>query len=86
MEKLSDYPNIGKEIEKQLHEVGITSMEQLRQVGSRQAWLDIQKIDPSACYNRLCGLEGAVQNIRWHYLNEDIKKDLKEFYNKNKIN
>ena len=76
--------NIGKEVEKQLNDVGISSIEELKEVGSKDAWLRIKAIDPSACYNRLCGLEGAIRNIRWHYLEDDIKKELKEFYLKNK--
>lgn len=81
MEKLSDLPNIGKEIEKQLNQVGISTYEQLKKVGSMQAWLKIKNIDESACYNRLCGLEGAIQKISKKDLSEDKKRELKEFYN-----
>ncbi|WP_346936613.1 TfoX/Sxy family protein [Clostridium sp.] len=81
MSKLSDLPNIGKKLEEQLNEVGIETIEQLKEVGSKQAWLDIKAIDDSACINRLCALEGAIQGIRWHSLSEEVKKDLKEFYN-----
>lgn len=81
MSELLKMPNIGKEVEKQLTEVGITTMEQLRQTGSKQAWLSIHAIDPSACYNRLCALEGAIQGIRWHNLSDYAKLDLKDFYN-----
>lgn len=28
----------------------------------------------------LCELEGAIQGIRWHALDNDRKKELKEFY------
>ena len=85
MSALTELPNIGNEVERQLHEIGITSEEQLKSLGSRQAWLDIQKIDSSACYNRLCGLEGAIQGIRWHFLSDSVKKDLKAFYLEHKI-
>lgn len=81
MSELSTLPNIGKEVAKQLTEVGITTVEKLKQTGSKQAWLSIKAIDPSACYNRLCALEGAIQGIRWHSLSDEIKVDLKEFYN-----
>lgn len=85
MSELSKLPNIGKIIEQQLLQVGIETPEQLRQVGSKQAWLNIQAIDPSACYNRLCGLEGAIEGVRWHFLTDDVKKDLKEFYESFKL-
>lgn len=81
MSKLSDLPNIGKKLEEQLNEVGIETIEQLKEVGSKQAWLDIKAIDDSACINRLCALEGAIQGIRWHSLSDKVKRDLKEFYN-----
>lgn len=73
MSELSKLPNIGKSVE-----------QQLLQIGSKQAWLNIKAIDPSACYNRLCALEGAIQGIRWHNLDENIKLELKEFYSASK--
>lgn len=81
MGELSKLPNVGKKLETQLNEVGIETIEQLKKVGSKQAWLDIKAIDSSACINRLCALEGALQGIRWHNLSAEIKNELKEFYN-----
>jgi DNA transformation protein len=75
--------NIGNVLEKQLNEVGINTINDLKMVGSKEAWLRIKKIDSSACYNRLCALEGAIRNVRWHDLPDETKKDLKEFYKKN---
>ena len=80
MGDLEKVVNIGKVLAKQLHEVGIESLEELKKVGARQTWLKIKAIDSSACYNRLCALEGAIQGIRWHDLSEKDKKELKEFY------
>lgn len=84
MQELSKLPNIGKEIERQLRETGIETERQLKETGSRQAWLAIKAVDKSACYNRLCALEGAIQGIRWHELTQETKADLKDFYNKHK--
>ena len=81
---LTSLPNIGKEHEKQLNEVGITTEEELRKVGSREAWLRILERDPSACLMRLSALEGAIQGIRWHHLSRETKESLKEFYHKHK--
>lgn len=80
MKKLSDLPNIGKTVEEQLNQVSIETEEQLKEIGSKQAWLKIKEIDSSACYNRLCALEGAIRGIRWHNLPPEVKEDLKEFY------
>ena len=41
----------------------------------------IKEVDESACLNRLMALEGAIQDIRWHNLSEEDKKNLKDFYN-----
>lgn len=80
MGELRELPNIGKELERQLIQVNITSYEQLKKTGSKQAWLKIKEIDPSACINRLYGLEGAIQKIRKSELSPEIKAELKEFY------
>lgn len=81
MGELSTLPNIGKTVEQQLNEVGIETIKQLVEIGSKQAWLRIRSIDDSACINRLYALEGAVEGIRWHNLSEEVKAELKEFYN-----
>ena len=80
MGELSKLPNIGKEVEKQLNEVGITTPEELREVGAENAWLKIQSIDESACINRLYGLEGAIQGIKKTLLSDSRKAELNEFY------
>lgn len=81
MGELSKLPNIGKVVEKQLNDVGINTVDELIDIGSKEAWLKIKEVDDSACLNRLMALEGAIQNIRWHNLSEEDKKNLKDFYN-----
>ena len=81
MGELSKLPNIGKVVEEQLNEVGLNTVDELIDIGSKEAWLKIKEVDDSACINRLMALEGAIQNIRWHDLSEDDKNNLKNFYN-----
>ncbi|MCC0631759.1 MULTISPECIES: TfoX/Sxy family protein [unclassified Clostridioides] len=81
MGELSKLPNIGPVVEGQLNQVGITNYEQLKEIGSKQAWLKIKSIDASACINRLYSLEAAIQGIRKSQLSSDEKEELKEFYN-----
>lgn len=81
MNELTKLPNIGKTLAEQLIAIDIDTKEKLEEIGSRDAWLKIKEIDPSACYNRLCALEGAIQGIRWHDLSQNDKNKLKEFYN-----
>jgi DNA transformation protein len=84
MGELKSLPNIAEKLEAQLCEVGITSINALRAAGSREAWLRIAAIDPSACYMRLCALEGAIRGVRWHHLEDEVKRELKTFYDMNK--
>lgn len=81
MGELSKLPNIGPVVEQQLNDVGIQTAQQLKQAGSREAWLKILSIDSSACIHRLYGLEGAIQGVRKCDLPQNTKNQLKEFYN-----
>ena len=81
MGELSKLPNIGPKVEEQLQGVGITTYEQLKEMGSQQAWLKIKAIDDSACMHRLLALEGAIQGIRKSELSVEKRAELKEFYN-----
>ena len=80
MGELSKLPNIGEFIEKQLNEVGISTYEELKNVGAKEAWLRIKSIDDSACIHRLYALEGAINGIKKSQLSEEVKAELKEFY------
>jgi len=48
MGELSKLLNIGKVVEEQLNQVGIVDLDQLKHIGSKQAWLKIKSIDDSA--------------------------------------
>jgi DNA transformation protein len=84
MGELTKLPNIAAKLEAQLADVGITTEDELRSVGSREAWLRILGRDPSACVMRLSSLEGAIQGVRWHNLDDETKKSLKAFYHEHK--
>ena len=81
---LSKLPNIGPDTERQLIEVGISTYEELKELGAEKAWLKIQTIDESACIHRLLGLEGAIQGVKKTMLPSERKAELKEFYKWNK--
>lgn len=84
MGELSKLPNIGKTVEEQLMQVGITTAEELKRTGAKAAWLKIQEIDETACIHRLLALEGAIRGVKKSLLPEDIKADLREFYREHK--
>lgn len=85
MGELSKLPNIGPVVEEQLIRAGIRTEQELKDCGSKDAWLRIQAFDASACIHRLYSLEGAVRGIRKNQLPEEVKKELKDFYNEKKI-
>ena len=80
MGELAKLPNIGKKVEEQLIQVGIASADDLKRIGAKEAWLKIQEIDESACIHRLMALEGAIQGVKKTMLSDEVKTDLKEFY------
>ena len=85
MKKLSEYPNIGPVVEKQLHQVGLDTLDQLQDIGSQEAWLRIQQIDSSACIHRLLALEATIQGIKKKDLSEQDRIHLREFYRQHKL-
>jgi DNA transformation protein len=81
MGQLSELPNIGKELEKLLQQVGINTPGELKNIGSFKAFQLIHAVDPTACLSKLSALEGAIQGIRWHKLDESTRQQLKEYLN-----
>jgi DNA transformation protein len=80
MSTLSDLPNVGKVLEQNLMEAGISTPEQLREIGAKESFLRIRSIDPTACLHMLYGLEGAVEGIKDKFLSEETKQDLRKFF------
>ena len=77
---LQELPNIGPKVAEQLEEIGVHTPEDLAAMGAKEAWLRILAIDPSACINRLMGLEGGTQGIPKKLLSQEVRDDLKAFY------
>jgi DNA transformation protein and related proteins len=74
--------NIGSTLSDKLLSSGINSIDQLRSVGSEDAFIRIRTIDPTACLNMLYALEGAIMDIRWHDLEISRKNELKDFFDR----
>ncbi len=82
MTPLTDSPNIGSTLADLLEEIGIANQEELTELGSTEAIMQLASIDRNrVCLLMLYALEGAVQGIRWHGLSEIRKDELKDFYN-----
>ena len=77
MTELTSLRNIGKEIAKRLKAVGISTAEELFQVGSREAFARIKAYDPKVCLVYLYALEGAILDVEYNQLPADVKQGLK---------
>ena len=64
-----------------MNKIGILTYDELKDIGTEQAWLKIQEIDSSACIHRLLALEGAIQGVKKTALPQERKAELKDFYN-----
>ncbi len=80
MNRLLDLSNIGQVLEKRLHEVEIHTIQQLKTLGAKNAFLRIQRMDSTACLHILYALEGAIQGVRYTQITENKKQELKMFY------
>ncbi|HQN94194.1 MAG TPA: TfoX/Sxy family protein [Prolixibacteraceae bacterium] len=78
---LSKHTNIGKDTETKLIQVGIDSFEKLKSVGTEQAFIRLQTIDPGACISLLYGLDGSLSDTKWNKLPQERKAELLQFYN-----
>lgn len=82
MSGLLSLPNVGKVLASHLQAVGIHTPQQLRDIGCKEAFLRIrQQVDPSACLQLFYGLAGAEMGLRDTLLPQDVKDELKAFYN-----
>ena len=82
MTELSTLRNIGKEMEKKLKSIGITTAEELKQIGSKEAFFKLKVLYPSVCTVYLYTLEGAISDTDYNRLPEDVKRELKAFSEK----
>ena len=79
--ELMDLPNIGPVQAENLRRVDITSAEELRAVGDREAFLRIRaQVDPTACFHQLTALAGAELGVRETALTPEQKADLRAFF------
>ncbi len=66
-------------MERKLQSVGIDSAEELRQLGSKQAFLRLKAHYPNICLVHLYTLQGAIDGLPYHQLPDHVKQDLQQF-------
>lgn len=79
--QLTDLKNIGTKIANRLNEVGISSENELREVGAVEAHKRLKAKYPNetlpVCYY-LYSFEGALSDQHWDNIGEERKRRLKE--------
>ena len=80
MDKLTDLPNIGVKLAGLLQRVGIDTPEQLRSLGSKQAFLMISAVTDFTCINKLYAIESAIRGINKQQLAGETKAELLEYF------
>jgi DNA transformation protein len=79
MTDLTSMKSIGQELERKLKIIGINSAEDLKKIGSKEAFFKLKMRFPEVCLVHLYTLEGAITDTDFNKLSEETKKDLKEF-------
>lgn len=79
MAELTSMRNIGKTMEEKLKSVDICTAEELRQTGSKEAFLRLKLRYPNVCLVHLYTLQGAIDNMGYNQLPDEVKRDLKAF-------
>ena len=86
MGELTSLRNIGKEMERKLKSIGISSEEELKRMGSKETWIRLKLKYPGICLVHLYTLQGAINNVEYNQLPEETKRELKEFIDQWKEN
>lgn len=83
--ELTDLPNIGPALARNLHSIGIETPEALQKTGAEEAWLRIRlQVDSGACLHQLQALAGAAAGIPKKDLPSERKAELKAFFDSHK--
>lgn len=73
---ISKLPGLGPKSQEMLARAGITSLEQLRQLGAVAAYVQTKKVNPAASLNLLWGLESAITGEHWQTIAKEHRMSL----------
>ncbi len=79
MGSLDSMLNIGKEMKTKLFSIGVASSEDLMRLGSKETFYRLKKQYPNVCLVHLYALQGAIDNVDYDKLSDEVKVDLKQF-------
>lgn len=77
--ELKTLKNIGSEMQRKLNAVGVENAEDLKKMGSKEAFFRLKTKYPEVCLVHLYVLQGAVDGTDYNMLQEDVKADLKKY-------
>lgn len=79
-QRLKDLPNLGLRMEIQLRQVGISTVQKLRDTGAKSSWLRLKAINKHLGINTLFALQGAISGHHQAALPEEVRQELKKWY------
>jgi DNA transformation protein len=74
--RLRDLKNLGPASEKMLRAVDIHTPEDLASLGAAEAFLRVRENELHPSLNLLYALEGALQDIHWNALSDEVRARL----------
>ncbi len=81
MDDLTKLPNIGPVLAEKLNQIGVSTYDDLAEIGSVEALIRIGQTDITAFANMLYALEGAILGVRWHNIPREHREKVKnDFY------
>lgn len=79
-QRLKDLPNLGLSLETQLRQVGISTVQSLRDAGAKSCWLRLKAVNKHLGINTLFALQGAISGYHQAALPEEIRQELQAWY------
>jgi DNA transformation protein len=73
---LAKLANLGPKSAQFMQRAGITSIEQLKRLGSVRAYSMVKHVEPSASLNLLWALEGALSGLHWQEVAKEHRTSL----------
>ena len=74
---ISQAINIGSILSRELRQVGISTLEELRAVGYLEAWRRVHSFNPDRdCGNSCLALAGAIADVRWMKLPNEMRTQI----------
>ncbi len=75
---MADVRNLGPKSRQWLAEIGITTLDEIEQLGSVEVYRRLKASRPrDVSLNMLYGLEAAILDIPWQHLPQDVKDQLR---------